>query len=115
MTATPQQDPCRGPDKTLDEDISGAAAKPAPAKVPPSFPCNCQPSQPGEHLRGDVWPRDQLSEHLRGGMQIFVETLPPHQLSSQLASMALPTSSVRKRVEAKRGGDSWDELPSRTQ
>ena len=69
--------------------------------------------QLGEHLHGDVRPLGQLSKHLRGGMQIFVKALPPHQLSSQPASVALPASSVRTRVEARRGGDSWDELPCR--
>ena len=67
--------------------------------------------QLGEHLRGDVRPLGQLSKHLRGGMQIFVKTLPPHQLSSQPASMALHALSARTRVEARRGGDSWDKLP----
>ena len=34
----PRQDPCRAPGKALAEDISRAAARPAPAKTPPPFP-----------------------------------------------------------------------------
>ena len=43
-TATPRQDPCRGPSKTLAEDIRGVAARPAPAKIPPPFPYGYQPT-----------------------------------------------------------------------
>ena len=35
---------------------------------------------------------DQLGKHLRGGMQIFVKTLLPHQLSSLPAYTALHAS-----------------------
>ena len=120
--------------KTLAGDVHDATARPLPG--PRQDSCRrhprgrsqahvCQDStavpmqlpahQLGEHLRGDVRPLGQLSKHLRGGMQISMKTLPPHQLSSQPASVALPASSVRTRVEAKRGGDTWDELPRRPQ
>ena len=89
-----------GPGKTLAEDIRGAAARPTSAKSPPSFPCSCQPSQLGEHLHGDVRPLDRLSKHLHGGMQIFVKTPPPHQLSSLPAYMALHALLAWTRVEA---------------
>ena len=102
----PQQDPCWGPEKTLAEDISGAAVRPVPAKTPPPFPCSYQPNQPSEHLRGDLRPRNQLNKHLCGGMQIFVKTQPPHQLSSLPAYMALHTVLAWTRVEARRTGDS---------
>jgi hypothetical protein len=46
-------------------------------------------------------------------MQIFVKTLPPHQRSSQPASVALHASSAWTRVRARRSGDMWDELPCR--
>ena len=48
------------------------------AAVPMQLPAH----QLGEHLRGDMRPLGQLSNHLCGGMQIFVKALPPHQLSS---------------------------------
>ena len=67
------------------------------AVVPMQLPAH----QLGEHLRGDVRPLGQLSKHLRGGMQIFVKTLPPHQLSSLPAYMALRASM---RVEARQTG-----------
>ena len=64
--------------------------------------------QLGEHLRGDVRPLGQLSKHLRGGMQIFVMILPPRQLSSLPAIMALHASLARTRVKARRSGDGRD-------
>ena len=120
------------PGKILAGDAHDAAARPLPG--PRQDPCRrhprgrsqahtCQDStavpmqlpaqQLGEHLRGEVQPLGQLNKHLRGGMQIFVKTLPPHRLSSQLASVALHASSARMRVKARRGGDSWYELPCR--
>ena len=50
----PRQDPCRALGKALAEDISGATARPAPAKFPPPFACNCQPNQLGWHLHGNM-------------------------------------------------------------
>ena len=109
----PRQYPCRGPDKALAEDISGATAKSASTKTPPPFACSCQPNQLGRHLHGDEQLPGQLSKHLRGGMQIFVKALPPRHLSSLPAYMALHTSLAWARVEARRGGDGRDGPRSR--
>ena len=46
--------------KALPEDTRGATIRPMPTKPPPPHACSCQPNQ--------------LGRHLRGGMQIFVET-----------------------------------------
>ena len=85
--------------KILVEDNRDVAAR--PLSGPWQDPCQgrqrgcgqariCQDSTTVPmHLRGNVQPLDQLSKHLRGGMQIFVKTLPPHKLSSQPASVAL--------------------------
>ena len=104
-TVMPRQDPCRGPGKTVAGDIGRAAARPTSAKAPPPFPYSCQPNQLGRHLRGNVRLPDRLSKHLRGGMQIFVKTLPQHQLSSLPAYMALHATLAWTRVAARRGGD----------
>ena len=93
------------------EDTCGAAARPASAKTPPSFPYSCQPNQLSRHLCGDMRPLGQLSKHLRGGMQIFMKTLPPCQLSSLPAYMAMHASLAWTRVGARRSGDGWDGLP----
>ena len=111
----PRQDPCRGPGKALAEDTYRAAAKPASAKTPPPFPYSCQPNQLGRHLRGNVRPLGQLSKRLRGGMQIFVEALPPRHLSYLPAYMAPHASLTRTRVEARRSGDGQDGPRSRPQ
>ena len=37
----PRQDPFRGPGKTLDEDVCGAASRPTSAKAPSPLPCSC--------------------------------------------------------------------------
>ena len=42
------------PGKALVEGISGATARPAPAKFPPPLECSCQPDQLGRHLRGNI-------------------------------------------------------------
>ena len=102
-TATPRQDSFR----RHPRGCSQAHICEDSTAVPMQLPAH----QLGEHLRGDVRPLGQLSKHLRGGMQIFVKTLPPHQLSSQPASVALHASSTRTRVEARCGNDSWDEFP----
>ena len=88
---TPEFEPwgfSRNPTSDI-EDTRGATARPTSAKTPPPFPYSCQLNQLGRHLRGDARPPGQLSKHLRGGMQIFVKTLPPHQLSSQRASVVM--------------------------
>ena len=74
----PRQDPCRGHQRGRGQahTCEGSIA------VPMQLPAH----QLGEHLRGDVRSLGQLSKHLRGSMQIFVKTPPPHQLSSQPAS-----------------------------
>ena len=92
----PWQDPCRAPGKALAEDISGATARPAPAKFPPPLACSCQPDQLGRHLRGNMQLPGQISKRLRGGMQIFVKTLPPRHLSCLPAYMALHASLARR-------------------
>src|SRR3954467_12908369 len=56
----PRQDPCGGHGKALAKDTRGATIGPAPVAPPPPFACNCRPNQ--------------LGRHLRGGMQILVET-----------------------------------------
>ena len=78
-------------------------------KTPPPFASSCQPNQLGRQLRGNMQLLGQLAKHLHGGMQIFVKTLPPHQLSSQPASVALLASSAWTRVGARRGSDGRDE------
>ena len=107
-TATPRQDPCRAPEKTLAEDISRATARPASVKTPPPFACSCQPNQLGRHLRGNMQLPGQLNRRLRGGMQIFVKTLPPCHLSCLPAYMVPHASLARARVEARRSGDGRD-------
>ena len=105
--------PLPGPRKTLAEAMDGAAARPAPAKTPLPFPYSCQPNQLGNRLHGDVRLPSQLSKHLRGGMQIFVKTLPPRHLSSLPAYMALHALLAWARVEARRSGDGRDGPRSR--
>ena len=85
-----------------------ATARPTSAKTPPPFPYSCQPNQLGKHLHGDVRPPRQLSKHLRGGMQIFVKTLPPRHLSSQPAYVALHALFAWTRVGARRSSDGRD-------
>ena len=101
----PRQDPCRAPGKAHAEGISGATARPTPAKFPPSLARSCQPDQLGRHLRGNMQLPGQLSTRLRGDMQIFVKTLPPCHLSCLPAYMALHESLAWARVEARRSGD----------
>ena len=101
------------PAKALAKGVSGATARPAPTKSPPSFTCSCQPNQLGRHLRGDMQLPGQLSKHLRGGMQIFVKTLLPRQLSSLPTYMALHASLAWMCVETRRSGDGRDEPRSR--
>ena len=107
-TATPWQDPCRAPGKTLAEGVSRATTRPALAKTPPPFACSCQPNQLGRHLRSNMQLPGQLIKRLCGGMQIFVKTLPPRHLSCLPAYMALHASLARARVEARRSGDGRD-------
>ena len=52
-----------------------------------------------------MWLLIQLVKHLRGGMQIFVKTLPPRQLSSLPAYVALHALLAWTRVGARRSGD----------
>ena len=101
------------PGKTLAKGVSGATARPAPTKSPPPFTCSCQPNQLGRHLRGDGRPLRQLSKHLRGGMQIFVKTLPPRHLTCLPVYMAPHASLAWARVEARRGGNGRDGPRSR--
>ena len=96
------------PGKTLAEDTSRAIARPALVKSPPPLACSCQPNQLGRHLRDKERLSSQLSKHLRGGMQIFVKTLPPRHLSCLPAYMAPHASLARERVEARRSGDGRD-------
>jgi len=102
-TTTPRQDPCQ---RHLRGRSQAHICQDSTA-IPMQLPAH----QLGEHPRGNVRPLGQLNNHLHGGMQIFVKTLPPHQLSSQRASMALHASLVQTRVEARRGGDNWDDIP----
>ena len=98
------------PGKTLAKGVSGATVRPGPTKSPSPFTCSCQPNQLGRHLRGNERLPSQLSKDLRGGMQIFVKTLPPHHLSYMPTYMAPHASLSRARVEARRSGDGWDDL-----
>ena len=86
----PRQDSCRGrpqgPDKTLARNISKTAARPCrPVTAPAQRPTH----QLSKYPRGSTWLLNQLVKHLRGGMQIFVKTLPPRHPSSQPAYVAL--------------------------
>ena len=103
------------PGKALTEDASRATARPVPAKSPPPFTCSCQPNQLGRHLRGNMQLAGQLIKRLRGGMQIFVKTLPPRHLSCLPAYMAPHASLTKARVEARRSGDGRDGPRSRPQ
>ena len=44
-------------------------------------------------------------KHLRGGMQIFVKTLPPHQLSSQPAWRCMPRQLGRASKQGEAATD----------
>ena len=96
------------PGKALTKDASTATARPAPAKSPPPFACSCQPNQLGRHLHGNMQLPGHLIKRLRGGMQIFVKTLPPRHLSCLPAYMAPHASLARAHVEARRGGNGRD-------
>ena len=101
------------PGKALTEDASRTTARPAPAKSPPPFAYSCQLNQLGWHLRGDMQLPGQIGKRLRGGMQIFVRTLPSRHLSCLPAYMAPHASLARARVEARRSGDGRDGPRSR--
>ena len=73
------------------------------------------PNQLGRHLHGNMQLPGQLSERLRGGMQIFVKTLPPRHLSCSPAYMAPHAALARARAEARRSGDGRDGPRSRPQ
>ena len=110
----PRQDSCRGrsegPGKTLAGNISKTAARPCRPVVGPAQRPTHQLSR---YPRGSTWLLGQLVKHLRGGMQIFVKTLPPHQLSSLPAYMALHASLAWTRVGARRSSDGRDGLRCR--
>ena len=106
--SAPRQDPCRATRQDPSRGDSRATARPAPTTSPPSFACSCQPNQLGRHLRGNMWLPSQFSKHRRGGMQIFVKTLPPRHLSCLPAYMAPHASLARARVQARRSGDGRD-------
>ena len=94
--------------KALAKDASRATARPAPTKSPPPFTWSCQPDQLGRHLRGNMQLPGQLIKRPRGGMQIFVKTLPPRHLSCLPAYMAPHALLAWARVEARRGGNGRD-------
>ena len=98
----PRQDSCQ----RHPRGRSQAHIRQSSAAVPMQLPAH----QLGEHLRGDVRPLGQLSKHLRGGMQIFMKTLPPRQLSSLPAYMALHASLAWTCVGVRRSGDGRDGL-----
>ena len=102
----PRQGPCQGhPRGHSQAHVYQGPAAPWPFR-------RSQPAyQLGAHLDGSIKLLGQPGKHLRGGMQIFMKTLPPHQRSSQPASMALHDLIAWTRVEARRGGDRRDELP----
>ena len=52
----------------------------------------------------------QLVKHLRGGMQIFVKTLPTRHLSSLPAYVALHASLAWTRVKARRNDEDGADL-----
>ena len=104
----PWKDSCRAPGKALAEDISGATARPAPAKFPPPLACSCQPDQLGRHLRGYMQLPGQISGRLCGGMRIFVKTLPPRHLSCLPAYMAPRAPLARAHVDMRGSGDERD-------
>ena len=98
----------RPPGKALAKSVSGATARPAPTKSPPSLTCSCQPNQLGRHLRGNMQLLGQLIKRLRGGMQIFVKAPPPLHLNCLAAYMAPRTPLAGARVKARRSGDGRD-------
>ena len=103
------------PGKALAKGASRTTSRLAPAKSPPPFACSCQLNQLGWHLRGNMQLPDQISKHMRGGMQIFVKTLPPRHLSCLPAYIAPHAALARARVEARRSGDGRDGPRSRPQ
>jgi hypothetical protein len=102
--------------ETPARPLPRASAGPRPGPYLPTFCCPTavpmrRPArQLGEQLCGSMQLLSQLAKHLRGGRQIFVKALSPHQHSSQPVSMALHASSAWTRVEARRGGDGRDGL-----
>ena len=80
--------------ETVARPLPGASACPQLGPHPPAFryptavPTRQLARKLGELLCGSMQLLGQLVEHLRGGMQIFVKTLSPHQHSSQPASKA---------------------------
>ena len=79
--SVPRQDPCRatrqGPRQGRQQGHCQAHTNQASTIVRMQLPA--QPA--GRHLRGNMQLPGQLSKRLRGGMQIFVKTLPPRHLS----------------------------------
>ena len=109
MPTRPQQGSCqrypRGPGKTLAEGTRKTAARPCrPIAARAQRPTH----QLSRYPRGSTWLLSQLVKDLRGGMQIFVKTLPPHQLSSLPAYMALHASLAWTSVGERYSGDGWD-------
>ena len=124
MTEDPRQDPCRGrPQPRLGKILAGdtheiparalpgASTGPKPSPHLPKLRCPApvptwRPAyQLGAHLCGSMRLLGQPAKHMRGGVQIFVQTLPPHQLSSLPAYMALHVALAWTRVEARQSGD----------
>ena len=104
------------PGKALVKDVGKATAKPTSAKLPPPFTCSCQPNQLGGHLRGNMRLPGQLSRLLRGGMQIFVKTLPPRHLSclpAYMATHAPLAGRVSKQGEAATNGMGLVPVPNK--
>src|SRR3954462_13555576 len=95
----PRQDPCWGRGKALAKDTRGPTIGPALVTPPPPFACSCRPNQ--------------LGRHLRGGMQILVET---HRCATSAACPPtwhrrhrwLGLASTRKRAATDETGLSSD-------
>ena len=99
-TARPLPGPRQGPCRVHPRGHSQARTCQVSATAPMQLPAH----QLGRHLRVGTRLLGQLSACLRGGMQIFMEALPLHHLSSLPAYMVLTGWLAQARVKAGRSG-----------
>ena len=101
----PRQDPCQRRQRGHYQ----ARTNQLPAAVRMQLPAQPVGQAPAWHMQLP----GELSMHLRGGMQIFMEAPPSCRLSCLPAYMAPHASLARAHVEARRSGDGRDGPRSR--